>query len=83
MLLVSEIWKTLRLGIRKVVTSFKWGLMGHHSRRTMEDSSAQGDLDYTGLAQEVSEVRILTSGPETILKIFWQKIKCGCFLPLT
>ena len=55
MLPVGEIWKTLRLGIKKLVASFKWDLVGHHSSRTMEDSGAEGDLDYAGLDQEVSE----------------------------
>lgn len=55
MLLVGEICKTLRLGIRKLVASFKWDLVGHHRSRDTEDSSAEGDLDYAGLAQEVSE----------------------------
>ena len=38
---------------------FKWGLMGHPSR-SMEDSGAEGDLNYGGLAQEISEKNFST-----------------------
>lgn len=56
--------------------------MGHPSR-SMEDSSAEGNLYYEVPAQEISEGKILPSGPETIFVIFWQKKKnvavfCPC-----
>ena len=44
MLLFERIW-TLGLWIRKAVDFFKCCLMGHPSRN-MEDSGAEGDLNY-------------------------------------
>lgn len=40
--------------MRKASRHFKWGLVGHTSR-SMEDGSAEGDLNCQDIAQEVSE----------------------------
>ena len=44
----------MELCVKKTVECFKQCLMGHSSRNR-EDSSAEGDLNCGGLAQEVSE----------------------------
>ena len=61
MFLFEGIW-TLGLWIRKAVECFKCCLMGHTSRN-MEDSVAEGDLNYGALDQEVSEKRMWLFGP--------------------
>ena len=54
MLLFGGLWNTSAPWTRKVVECFKHGLMGTTSR-SIEDSSAEGDENCGGPAQEVSE----------------------------
>lgn len=55
--------------------------MGHPSR-SMKNSSAEDNLYYEVPAQEISEGKILPSGPETIFVIFWQKKKMWLYFAL-
>jgi hypothetical protein len=64
MLLFGGMW-TLGLWIRKAVEWFKCCLMGHTSR-SMEDSSAKGNLNCGGQIK-----RILLCSLEIFLVIFW------------
>jgi hypothetical protein len=43
---------TLEFWTRKAGEQFKWGLMGHCSRK-MEDCGAEGNVDTGGLAPDV------------------------------
>ena len=59
---------------RKAAQCFKLGLMGLTSW-SMEDSSAEGDLNCGGPAQEVSEEKILVCILKTIIiVIVWQRM---------
>ena len=52
-LLVDGMW-IWGLWIRRAVDCCKWGMMGH-TRRCTEESGTEGNVDYRGPAQEVSE----------------------------
>ena len=46
---------TLGICIMTLAEHYRWGLLGH-TNRSIEDKGADGDLNYGGLAQEISEV---------------------------
>lgn len=49
------------------------GLSGYTSR-SMADSGTESNVDYDGPAQEVSEVKNIRSGLDTILVMFCQNL---------
>ena len=69
MLLVGQMW-TMGLWIRKAAECFKQSLMEHISR-SKEDSAVLSNVDYHSPAQMFQRRRILISGPEIVLMIFW------------
>ena len=61
MLFVGRTLKTLGLWTRKAVEHFKQTLIGHSSGST--EASAEGDLNYRGPVQEVSEGKNFSKWP--------------------
>lgn len=78
MMFLGEIKKNVGLWTRKVIACFKKGLVGHPSR-SLEDNSAERNLDHGGPDQEVLEGN--NNGLDTFLSYFGKQ--CGWFLPLS
>jgi hypothetical protein len=85
MLLFEGMWKTLDFGLEKWLNA-KWDLMSHHS--SIEDDHAESNVDYGGLAQEVSEGNNIrdyscdiwaTNVTACWKKKIYQRIKLKCF----
>lgn len=59
MLLFGDMWT---LGVTKAVECFKYSLIDH-PRKSTEDSDAEGNLNYEGLAQEISDKKNFSMQP--------------------
>lgn len=72
MLFARRIWKPLELWSRKLVGHLKWGLMGHPSKN--KGHRDEGKWNCGDPAQEISEGKIIASGLQAVLLIFWPKM---------
>ena len=68
----------LTLGLWKALGYFKWGLMGILVDASHEDSGAEGDLDFGGLAREVSEERNFSMLPRGRSYVLVENVAAFC-----
>lgn len=59
--------------IERWLNFFKWGLIDHLIRR-LENSSSECDVDSSDSSQEILKGKTITTGLETILVLFWQRM---------
>ena len=72
--------RTLGIWLRKAVKCFKWGLMDH-TNRNMEASVVEGDLNCGGLAEEISEEKIIMWPRDCSCDIFMKNVTAFYYCP--